>query len=165
MHSPPPQLSSNGWASRSHLELGAYPTAPGSARGHAANVLRDWRLRQFTDTTEIVVSELVTNSVLATLETSWPGPRPPVRLWLLTDGERVLVCVWDAVVTPPQPHHARPDDESGRGLAIVAALSEQWGHHYPPQAPGGKSTWALITTPWPDQADDRMAGPRLRGQT
>jgi hypothetical protein len=37
------------------------------------------------------------------------------------------------------------DDESGRGLAIVAALSEAW-NCYRDDIAGGKITWALITS-------------------
>lgn len=132
------------WPWRSHLELGAYRTAAGSARGHVASVLREWELRELAESTEIVTSELVANSVLATQAVQWPV-LPPVRLWLLSDGTGVLVHVWDAIVAAPQPREAGPEDESGRGLTIVAALSAEWGHHWPPRSLGGKVTWALIT--------------------
>jgi hypothetical protein len=132
--------SPESWPRRSHLELGAYRTAAGSARGHAASVLREW-----VEPTEYVVSELVANSVLATEAVRWLI-RPPIRLWLLSDGAGVLVHVWDAIVAAPEPREAGLDDESGRGLASVAALSAQWGHHCPPREPGGKVTWALITS-------------------
>jgi hypothetical protein len=148
----PPRRDTGAWARRSFLELGSYPTAPGSARGHAANVLREWRLAHLIDPAEMIVSELVTNSVLATEATHWPVRLPPVRLWLLGDDTSVLVRVWDALPYTPRPQEAQPDDESGRGLAIVASLSAKWGHDYPPRETGGKITWALITTPWPTAA-------------
>jgi hypothetical protein len=144
----PPQRRPAAWPRRSHLELGAYPTAPGSARGHVGNVLREWRLGQFAEAAEVVVSELVTNSVLATRAARWPARQPPVRLWLVSDGASVLVRVWDAIAHPPEHREASLDDESGRGLAIVAALCADWGHHYPPPETGGKITWAHITSPW-----------------
>jgi hypothetical protein len=137
--------SQESWPRQSHLELGAYRSAAGSARGHVASVLREWGLRELVEPTEYVVSELVANSVIATEVARWLI-RPPVRLWLLSDGAAVLVHVWDAIAAAPQPRVAGPDDESGRGLAIVAALSAQWGHHWPPREPGGKVTWALITS-------------------
>ena len=133
------------WRWRSRLDLGALLTAPGSARGHVGNVLREWGLKEFIDAAEMVVSELVSNSMLATREMSWPGPRPPVLLWLLSDGRRVLVLVWDGVPRPPRPREAGPDDESGRGLAIVDALSDEWAS-YPAGDRGGKVTWALIAS-------------------
>jgi hypothetical protein len=33
-----------------------------------------------------------------------------------------------------------PDDESGRGLLIVAALADRWGSE--PYPPSGKTVWA-----------------------
>jgi hypothetical protein len=38
-----------------------------------------------------------------------------------------------------------PLASGGRGLGIVAALSSRWG--VTPEPHGGKSVWALITTP------------------
>ena len=53
--------------------------------------------------------------------------------------------MWDAIAATPEPRVAAPDDQSGRGLAIVAALSAQWGYRGPQAGLGGKVTWALIT--------------------
>ena len=142
----PYHRSPGAWRRHDYLELGALPTAPGSARGHAANVLREWRLRELIEATEMVVSELVSNSVLATRAISWAARRPPVRLWLLSDSASILLHVWDAIPEPPVRCEAGPDDEGGRGLAIVSALSAAWDY-YPDAEQGGKVTWALITTP------------------
>src|SRR5579859_3906804 len=113
----PYHRSPGAWRRQDYLELGALPTAPGSARGHVVNVLREWRLRELTEAAEMVVSELVANSVLATRAISWATRRPPVRLWLLSDCASVLLHVWDAVPEPPLRGEAGPDDERGRGLA------------------------------------------------
>jgi anti-sigma regulatory factor (Ser/Thr protein kinase) len=142
----PYHRSPGAWRLRSRLELGALPTAPGSARGHVGNVLREWHLEEFIEAAEMVVSELVSNSVLATREALWPGRQPPVLLWLLSDGNRILILVRDGVARPPRPREAGPDDESGRGLAIVGALSEDWGSCQDGDR-GGKVTWALIASP------------------
>jgi len=144
---PPHITCSPRWSHYDYLEIGALPTTPGTARGHAGNVLREWRLLTFTDTIQMVVSELITNSVTATRGISLPEPRPVVRLWLLADSASVFVAVWDAAPGIPQWRPADQDAEDGRGLAIVAALSARWGF-YPCAAPyGGKVTWALIDTP------------------
>jgi hypothetical protein len=37
------------------------------------------------------------------------------------------VSVADANDTLPAPRDAAPDDDSGRGLTLVAALAERWG--------------------------------------
>jgi hypothetical protein len=150
-----------GFPLRSFLELGAYPSAPGSARGHARNVLAEWGLSAFTEAVTLTVSELVTNSVAATQRpgegelplTSLTPYAPPVRLWLLggaganTTGE-VMVLVWDCVAQEPVPREAGDGDESGRGLAIVTALSVRWDCYRPLEPPGGKVTRALINRPW-----------------
>ena len=90
---------------------------------------------------ESIVSELVTNSVQATDALSL---FTPVRLWLMSDKEKVLILVWDASPQPPAP--ARPGAagvaESGRGLFLVDAMSEQWSWYFPADS-GGKVVWAL----------------------
>jgi anti-sigma regulatory factor (Ser/Thr protein kinase) len=143
---PPHITCSQRWRHHDYLELGALPTAPGSARGHVGNVLREWRLFAFVDDIQMVVSELLTNSVAATRAIDWAESPPVVRLWVLADPVSVLVAAWDAVPGLLRSRQAGQDDDSGRGLAIVAALSAQWDC-YPCAAPhGGKVTWALVDT-------------------
>jgi hypothetical protein len=63
-----------------------------------------------------------------------------------------MVCVWDAVREVPEPREAGEQDESGRGLSIVATLSgKQWDCYLPGGPEGGKVTRALISDPWRDQ--------------
>jgi len=137
---------------RDSLELGAYDTAPGTARGHARNVLAEWGLGQLRDVAELVISELVTNSTQATEAVGWPAGRPPVRLWLRADPHRVCVLAWDAVAVLLVPRTAEEDEESGRGLAIVDALCAEWGCYEASEPLGGKVTWALTGAPWRDRA-------------
>ena len=132
---------------RSFLELGAYRTAPGSARGHVRNLLREWRLDHLAEPALAVVSELIANSVTATAMVAGEAERPPVRLWLLGGVTEVMLLVWDAVPTAPVPRAAGQLEENGRGLAIVAALSARWDFYHPAAPPGGKVTRALITSP------------------
>ena len=133
---------------RDSLELGAYETAPGTARGHARNLLREWGLVRLTEAAEQVISELVTNSFRATEAVRWPAGRPPVRLWLRADQRRLCVLAWDAVTAPPRPRVAGENDENGRGLVIVEALSTEWGCYETSPPLGGKATWALLGEPW-----------------
>jgi len=144
---PPHITCSPRWQHHDYLELGALPTAPGTARGHAGNVLREWRLLAFTETIQMVVSELITNSVTAARGISLPGSQPVVRLWLLADAASVLVAAWDAAPGIPRCRPAGQDAEDGRGLAIVAALSARWDSYRCAEPYGGKVTWALIDTP------------------
>jgi hypothetical protein len=50
------------WPLHSRLEFGALDTAPACARKHARLVLSEWGLAPLADTTELLVSELVTNA-------------------------------------------------------------------------------------------------------
>jgi hypothetical protein len=133
---------------RSRLELGAYETAPRTARGHIARVLEEWALPEFGDVVALIATELITNSVLETAKYSWAAlpHTPPVRLWLRGGSPGVAILVWDAVAATPVPRTAGEDDESGRGLAIVADLSAACGFYHAAE-PGGKVTWAAITAP------------------
>jgi hypothetical protein len=117
--------------------LGALTGAVPSARLHARLVLLEWGLAAFSDSTELVVSELVTNGVRASRTAGWDA----LRMWLVSDRRQVVVFVWDA--SPGLPARADPDEdaESGRGLLLVESLSERWG--YFGCDGGGKVIWAL----------------------
>ena len=128
------------------IELGAYDTAPRAARKLLAGLLREWSLREFEDVAGLVLSEIVTNGVVATSLVSWAAARPPVRVWLRGGLSVVAILVWDATPGLPAPRAAGMEDESGRGLALVASLSAAWGF-YRPAALCGKVTWSIIDTP------------------
>ena len=129
------------WPLRSFLELGALASAVPCARWHARQVLWEWRLSEFSERAELLVSELVTNSIKASRSLEQVSP---VRFWLLSDQACVLVMVWDANLQPPARVHAAEDAEGGRGLLLVETLSERWDWYVPPSM-GGKVTWALIS--------------------
>jgi anti-sigma regulatory factor (Ser/Thr protein kinase) len=138
------------WGLRTFLELGALQTAVPCARLHARQVLWEWHLDALSDTTELIVSELVTNAVRASAGLTgsrrarrWVPGTPPVRLWLASDRQRVLIRVWDGNDRHPVPQQPEPDVESGRGLLLVESLSADWGS-YPPDRSSGKVVWALI---------------------
>jgi serine/threonine-protein kinase RsbW len=130
---------------RSRLELGAYETSPRTARGHIARVLEEWSLAEFREVTSLIASELITNSLLQIAKYTWEV-LPPVRLWLRGGPPGVTLLVWDPILAAPVPRVAGENDESGRGLAIVAELSAACGFYHAAD-PGGKVTWAVITTP------------------
>jgi anti-sigma regulatory factor (Ser/Thr protein kinase) len=132
---------------RAFMEYGAYRTAPGSARGLVRNALEEWRLDAFEEKASLVVTELTTNSVIATEQVAWEAGRPPIRLWLLAGPDGVLVAVWDAVATSPRQRVAGDLDENGRGLGIVDAYCARWDCYRPPAPYGGKVTRALISDP------------------
>jgi anti-sigma regulatory factor (Ser/Thr protein kinase) len=126
-----------------HLELGALPTAVPCARLHVRQVLWEWGLGELAEVSEAVVSELVPNAYETTIRNQLPTP---IRLRLSSNGQQALIEVWDADPTPPRPAVFDINNlplayaEGGRGLLLVAALSERWSCYRLSQA--GKVVWA-----------------------
>lgn len=144
-----PMMTTAVWPLQSILELEGLPEAVPSARSHAVSVVREWGLRDLADTVELIVSELVTNSVQASAGLAvsryggqWGPGRPPVALWLQSDRQRVLVQVWDASHGLPVPQEPDLAAEHGRGMLIVEAMSERYGM-YLLAGGNGKVVWAL----------------------
>ncbi|WP_405534318.1 SpoIIE family protein phosphatase [Streptomyces sp. NBC_00075] len=123
-------------------DLPADPAVVARARELACAQLSDWNLEDAAFTTELVVSELVTNAI------RYGGP--PVQLRLIHD--TALICeVSDASSTAPHLRRARVFDEGGRGLFIVAQLTERWGTRH---TSTGKTIWTEQPLPTPDQPTD-----------
>jgi anti-sigma regulatory factor (Ser/Thr protein kinase) len=128
------------WHLLSHLELGALPGAVACARLHTRLVLWEWGLSAIAENAELLVSELVTNATQASQSAE---QIQPVGLWLSSDESRLLILVEDTSRCPPEPAaSAGADDERGRGLLIVEAISTKWG--WDPNEGRGKAVWALI---------------------
>ncbi|MFF0777559.1 SpoIIE family protein phosphatase [Streptomyces sp. NPDC003720] len=111
-------------------DVPADPAAVGRARAAATRRVTEWGLGELAMTTELIVSELVTNAVRYA--------RPPIRLRLVR-GARLSCEVSDASPTAPRPRHARSTDEGGRGLLLVARLAQHWGARH---TADGKIIWA-----------------------
>ena len=132
--------------------LAALPTAPSAARAHVRATLATWRMSGLADVLELVVSELVANSVVASTESDgtpryMEGRMPVIRLCLLTDGVRLVAEVWDQAPGVPVRLSARLDDESGRGLDLVDMITgSRWGWH-PARSGRGKCVWAELAAP------------------
>ncbi|MEU1185441.1 SpoIIE family protein phosphatase [Streptomyces sp. NPDC005820] len=111
------------------------PRSVGRAREYARTRLLSWDLEPLVDTTELLVSELVTNALRY--------GEGEIRLRLLLD--RTLVCeVWDAGLVQPRRRRARDTDEGGRGLQLVGLLSAAWGSR---RTPRGKTVWFELPLP------------------
>lgn len=130
------------------LDLRPVPHSVTCARRHARQVLTAWRLADVADDGELIVSELVTNAIRAVATITKPGVLPSVRLRMTGQDSAVHIAVWDADDALARPAEAPAlDAASGRGLAIVEALSHRWG--WQPAADGGKVIWALLSAPSP----------------
>ncbi|MBT2442456.1 SpoIIE family protein phosphatase [Streptomyces sp. ISL-36] len=111
-------------------DLPADPAVVARARLMAARQLGTWGLDELAFTTELVVSELVTNAIR--------HATGPIRLRLIL--ERTLICeVFDASSTSPHLRHARTNDEGGRGLFLISQFTRRWGTRYTAE---GKVIWA-----------------------
>ncbi|MFF0835612.1 MULTISPECIES: SpoIIE family protein phosphatase [unclassified Streptomyces] len=106
------------------------PAAVAEVRASVVRQLDDWGLTELSFTTELILSELVTNAIRY--------GRGPIGVRLLR--ERTLICeVSDGSTTSPHLRYAASTDEGGRGLFLVAQLADRWGTRY---TPNGKIIWA-----------------------
>ncbi|MFJ1992389.1 SpoIIE family protein phosphatase [Streptomyces asiaticus] len=106
------------------------PAAVAPLRAACAQRLRAWGLEDAVCTTELIISELITNALRY--------GAPPLHIRLLRD--RGLVCeVSDGSSTAPHMRRAATTDEGGRGLFLVAQFAQRWGTRYTPH---GKVIWA-----------------------
>ncbi|WP_225804470.1 SpoIIE family protein phosphatase [Streptomyces sp. NK15101] len=117
------------------LDLPSDPAAVSGARRFTSGKLAEWGLEELSFSTELVVSELVTNAIRY--------GRSPVQLRLIL--QDTLTCeVSDASSTAPHMRRARTFDEGGRGLLLVAQLAGRWGARYHRE---GKVIWAEQSLP------------------
>jgi anti-sigma regulatory factor (Ser/Thr protein kinase) len=107
-------------------------TSARRARRFVAQTLREWGDDDLVEAAELLVSELVTNAVLhagsaveVTVDGRWPG-------------HGVRIEVQDASVAEPRLGGFDLDSVSGRGLAMVDAISARWGVD---QVRTGKRVW------------------------
>ncbi|MFD8806605.1 SpoIIE family protein phosphatase [Streptomyces sp. NPDC059597] len=111
-------------------EVPADPAAVSEIRAKVTRQLADWNLEELTFTTELILSELVTNAIRY--------GRGPIGVRLLL--ARSLICeVSDGTTTSPHLRYAASTDEGGRGLFLVAQIADRWGTRY---TPTGKIIWA-----------------------
>ncbi|MFJ9619278.1 SpoIIE family protein phosphatase [Streptomyces noursei] len=111
-------------------DLPSDPSAVAGARAEVTRQLTGWGLDEQAFTTELILSELITNAIRHA-----PGP---IKVRLLYD--RTLICeVTDTSSTSPHLRYAADEDEGGRGLFLIAQLAERWGTRYFAR---GKVIWA-----------------------
>lgn len=133
----------------------ATPTVSGRVRTLVKLRLAEWGLTGISEDVVLIASELVTNA------TRYP-PERKIRVRLARETGAVVLAVWDSSDARPvrkrelgvttsdlAPDTAALDpgheaETGGRGLPIVAALSEQCG--VTPTEPRGKWVWARCTT-------------------
>nr|BFD84520.1 hypothetical protein StreXyl84_39210 [Streptomyces sp. Xyl84] len=110
----------------------------GRARTYLREQMASWKVPQeVTETAVLLLSELMTNAY------RHARTAPGREIWarcVLDDTGRLRVTVTDANESLPVPREASWEDESGRGLALVAELADDWGAE--PRPGGiGKTVW------------------------
>ncbi|MEV1247136.1 ATP-binding protein [Nonomuraea sp. NPDC049750] len=115
-----------------HWDLPDDPLVIGQARDLVRDTLTSWNLHHLIDDITLVISELVTNALI--------HGAPPIRLYLGLTAEALTGRVYDQGAGRPRCLMVRHDSDHGRGLSIVAALTDEW--QYEPVPCGiGKAIW------------------------
>ncbi|MGW3157846.1 SpoIIE family protein phosphatase [Streptomyces sp. NPDC001089] len=110
-------------------DVPADPAMVAETRAAVERRLTEWGLDDAVFTTELILSELITNAIRYA--------SPPIELRLLRD--RTLICeVSDASSTSPHVRRAATTDEGGRGLFLISQLTQRWGTRYTSR---GKVIW------------------------
>jgi anti-sigma regulatory factor (Ser/Thr protein kinase) len=123
------------------------------ARRFTEQVLDGWHLDDVRDVVRLLVSELVINAVL--------HARTAITLCLHHESGRLRVEVSDGSTMPPVLHTPGPTAPTGRGLQIVASLSDEWGVDVQRE---GKTVWFVVRSgPGPGAGGAEEAGADLAG--
>ncbi|MET9778512.1 ATP-binding protein [Streptomyces sp. NPDC006367] len=120
---------------RSVLPFEAVPAEVRLLRKAATAQLDQWGVPGATEEAGLVVTELVTNVI------KHVGEGVSATLILERSGERLRVEVHDKSRSLPSVAETGCDDECGRGLHLLAALSVDWGAAL---TAVGKSVWCEI---------------------
>jgi anti-sigma regulatory factor (Ser/Thr protein kinase) len=116
-------------------DIPADPALVAPIRKQVVEQLDVWRLNEAKFTAELVVSELVTNAIRY-------GTHPiRLRLRLIHDAATLICEVSDTSHTAPHLRRAKTWGEGGRGLLLVAQLTQRWGRRHTAE---GKTIWAEI---------------------
>jgi anti-sigma regulatory factor (Ser/Thr protein kinase) len=95
------------------------PTSVRAARQFIAAALEEWHHPELLEAAVLLTSELVTNAVLYA--------RTAISIVVDLTADRLRVEVIDNNPLPPMPRDVDDDATSGRGLALVEAMSRAWG--------------------------------------
>lgn len=119
---------------RAHLERD--PRSSAAARRFVEETLQRWDCGELLDTVNLLVSELVTNSVL--------HAESAADIAVLLKSDSVRIEVSDTGADLPELHGPSEQATSGRGVALVEMLSSAWGVE--PTAEG-KTVWFEVPRP------------------
>jgi anti-sigma regulatory factor (Ser/Thr protein kinase) len=144
-----PAPGTPGWTCFPRIAMRTPTAEPGSvsaARRFTAATLARWGVAERESDVAVVVSELLSNALRHGLALAAAGPCDrPIRLGLVHSGPTLLCAVADPSDELPIPRDPSWLDESGRGLHVIASLSDSWGACAAHGRPG-KVVWATFAT-------------------
>ena len=112
------------------LTVPSLPASVSRIRRFASAACREVADGSVCETVELLVSEVATNALV--------HGAGNVRVHVRTQGRAVRIEVSDDSSALPVRRDAGVDGESGRGMALVEALSTRWGTD---ARPDGKTVW------------------------
>lgn len=133
----------------SRLDLASDANMARWGRAHVHAVCTQWGVPEpVMDDALLIASELLTNAQRhASVPAGQPGRKPARCALLLWLSQGMLtIGVRDGSTHRPRLHTPGTEQESGRGLLLVACLAQAWGHEI---EPGGKVVWARLGTSVP----------------
>jgi serine phosphatase RsbU (regulator of sigma subunit)/anti-sigma regulatory factor (Ser/Thr protein kinase) len=112
-----------------------------SAVRHARSLIRDplkrWGLEDLIDSSELLVSELVTNAIKY-------AKNGEIMLRLILEPESLVCEVHDSSPALPRVLQVDKDAENGRGLHVVSQMAAHWGVR---RTAAGKVVWCEQPVP------------------
>ncbi|BFV55323.1 hypothetical protein KCMC57_up04270 [Kitasatospora sp. CMC57] len=117
MHEHEPILRAFGWA-RKFPVTGGVRNGRAWARQHLDELGWTEHAPETADAVVLIISELITNAHLHAVSDA--------DLVLTWDGKCLYVSVHDDSPTAPRPREAAADATSGRGMALIDALADDW---------------------------------------
>ena len=102
------------------VRLARKPAAAAQARSHVRAAVCGWDAPVDVEVAILLTSELVTNAIRHTAGDA-------ITLVIQCGSGQLRVDVWDTSPSPPVLIHSPADADGGRGLVLVARLSDEWG--------------------------------------
>ncbi|MFF5363174.1 ATP-binding protein [Streptomyces scabiei] len=137
----------------SSVRLNAIPQAVAAARLFVRHTLTLWSLEEHVETVALIMSELATNAVQASIITDAQAMAQGISKDAVVGAQlraveaSLFVEVYDRTSAVPVRRNPNQDAEGGRGLLLVDVLAKQWNVYRP--SVGGKIVWAELPLGFP----------------
>jgi anti-sigma regulatory factor (Ser/Thr protein kinase) len=128
------------------VELAPEPASAAIARRVARDALAAWGLEHVSDDAQLVISELSSNAIAASVPAV--RSRPAIIVAIHHVPPAIRLYVWDNGPGKPEPSDPDNDSANGRGLRIIDALTQsEWDWRPTPESGGKVVTASLPIAP------------------